>query len=151
MSYRRRENPIVKVCQQCQSSFDTWHAGRIYCGQACNMTAWRHRHKLPVDRVFVRPTSGALGRLSFSMPNVATIATGSLLADGAMYLLSDQPTSADLLKRIQTLEYNLGRSMGSLVELIKSLQDHNKAVERADPTLALNVLSTRRQRLNNLD
>ena len=148
MSYRRRQNPIAKVCQQCQSSFDTWHAGRIYCGQACNMTAWRHRHKLPTDKVLAEPVNDGVGKISFSLPNLTTIAAGSLLADGAMYLLNDQPTMVDLLKRVETLEFNMGWSMGSLVSRIKALQDHNKAVEQADPALALSVSVARQQRLS---
>ena len=148
MSYRRPENPIVKVCQQCQTRFDTWHAGRIYCGQACNMTAWRHRHKLPTDKVLAEPATDALSKLSFSVPNLTTIAAGSLLADGAMYLLNDQPTSADVLNRIKAFEIKLGRSMGSLVTLVKSLHDHNKAVEQANPALARGVSVARQKRLS---
>ena len=152
MTYRRREQPISKVCQQCQSKFTTWHAGRIYCGQACNMTAWRHRHKLSLPKALaealkIPPKSVPGSTISFSLPNIATLAAGSLLADGVKGLVNDEPTVGDLIKRLDGLEHKLGHSMGTVVALIKTLQDHHKGVERSDPSLALNVSIARQQRL----
>ena len=65
-----------------------------------------------------------------------------------MYLLNDQPTTADLLKRVQILEFNVGRGMGSLTSRVNALQDHNKAVEQADPALARRVSVARQKRLS---
>ena len=148
MSYRKRENPIAKVCQQCQADFTTWHAGQVYCGQACNMTAWRHRHKLPLQEVLSEPVS-ALDKFSLLIPGVATAAAGVLLADGAKAMFTNEPTIADLLKRIDGLENKLGYGMGKLVGYIKVLQDHNQAVQQENHGLALTVSSVRKRRLKN--
>ncbi len=158
MSYRRRQSPIHKVCQQCQSSFETWHAGRIYCSQACNMTAWRQRHKLPLGATtpqpasvskpvsVSQPVSNAVDPLSLA--NLWATTAGSLLADGIETVFSGQPTPADLLKRIEVLEYNIGRGMGAVVTHIKGLEDHNKAVEQSTPMLAVKVAVVRNKRLS---
>ncbi len=152
MSYRRRQTPIYKQCQQCQSNFETWHAGRVYCSQACNMAAWRQRHKqalgaiIPQPISISKPVSNPVDPLSLA--NLGAIITGSLLADGVESVFSNQPTQADLLKRIEVLEYNLGRGMGIVVTHIKGLEDHNKAIEQANPILAAKVATVRKKRLS---
>ena len=158
VSYRKRENPIVKVCQQCRTDFATWHVSRIYCGQACNMTAWRHRHKLSLSKLVplqkalpakvlpARPLS-ALDKLS--IPGALNAAAGTLVADGVKALFDNQPTIADLVNVMKSFDQRLGYSIGSLETRLKALQDHDQAVEQADFLLAGRVSLIRKRRGKN--
>jgi hypothetical protein len=116
------------------------------------MTAWRQRHKqalgaiIPQPISISKPVSNLVDPLSLA--NLGAIITGSLLADGVESVFSNQPTQADLLKRIEVLEYNLGRGMGIVVTHIKGLEDHNKAIEQANPMLAAKVATVRKKRLS---
>ena len=113
------------------------------------MTAWRHRHKLPPQKAISQPAIpqplSALDKLSIH--GMANAAAGALLADGAKAMFSNEPSVADLLKRIEGLEHKLGYSMGSMSSQLKALQDHNQAVEQSNPMLAFKVASIRKQRL----
>lgn len=163
MSYRKRGIPIVKVCQQCESDFNTWHAGRIYCGQACNMAAWRHRRKQPLNKLVptqkallakvipakalpAKPLS-ALDKLS--IPGVLNAAGGTLLADGFKALFSNEPTMADVMNLLKSFDQKIELSINSIKSEIKALQDHDLAVEQADPLLAGRVSMIRRRRSKN--
>ncbi len=154
MAYRRRENPITKTCKKCKAPFETWHIGRIYCGQACNMTAWRHRHKKKLKSTGSGPhlstpaNSSALGKLSFSLPDIVTIATGSLAATAVTALLSNDPSQREVIDLIKSLSQNVGRSMGGITERLNMLDDFVKSVASGDPVLQLKIQSRRQRRLS---
>lgn len=80
MGYKRRESQ-EKQCQHCGKPFASSHKSRIYCSSSCNTLAWMKRRHVNVD-------SSAQGggqqkaTLDFNAPNVATLAAGSLAADG---------------------------------------------------------------------
>lgn len=146
MAYRRRVNPVVKICIKCKSPFETWHIGRIYCSQACNMTAWRHRHK--DDKESATVDQSTKNNLSFSLPNLATIATGSLAATAVTNILSSEPSQQEVIDLINNLTYNVSRSMGSITERLNQIDDFTKAVMSTDPGLSIKVKSTRQRRLS---
>lgn len=144
MAYRRRENPITKTCKKCKASFETWHIGRIYCSQACNMTAWRHRHKNESEDNKADKT--VEGNISFSLPNIATIATGSLAAKAATSLFNDEPSTTEIVDLIKNMTRNIGYSMGQVITRLKHIEDFNQAIVEKDLAINLRVKQLTKKR-----
>jgi len=109
------------------------------------MSAWRHRHKQNLESPKPKPVAD--GNLSFSLPNIATIATGSLVAKAAATVLSNEPTQREVVELIKSLSRNVGYSMGQVNERLNQLDDFNKALEDEFFGLKNRVQATKQRRL----
>lgn len=123
MSNYRPRPAEVKDCKHCGISFETNHKRTIYCGEPCRRLAFYDRHRHDQDK----PNKLAKGNLDFSVRNVATIATGVLVADatkaGLNAVLDIQPTNTQLLKEINALRKQsegLQRSFLMMIDFINA-------------------------------
>ena len=122
---------IARVCVQCNTVYYAKDKRRLYCSSSCNTRAWMARAGHEGGK-----TASTRGDLNFSFHNVATVATGTLVADGIKSMFGDEPTNEEIMAKLASVEQQL-TELATIRELLRTINtnqvDQIKAESVMDP------------------
>jgi len=140
-----------RVCVHCNTLYYAKDKRRLYCTSSCNTLAWKARQGDQSEKK-APANSSAQGELEYSFNNIATVATGSLVADGVKALFDNSPTTQEIMARLANLE----KQLGELTTIRKQLRminvnqvDQIKAEMLKDPDFRLAHGIVQQKRLEN--
>lgn len=136
-----------RICAHCNGIYYAKDRRRLYCSSSCNTLAWIARKGHQTEK-----TGFAKGDLNFSFNNVATVATGTLVADGVKALFDNTPSTQEIMARLVSLEKRLGE-LTTIKEQLRMINvnqvDQIKAEMLKDPDFRLAHSIVQQKRLEN--